>query len=272
MKTQPFESHQIVSPEQWLAARKEFLCEEKEFARARERLAEKRRALPWVKVDQNYVFASPNGRVTLADLFEGRSQLIVYHFMLAPGWEEGCRGCSFVSDHFDGALPHVNARGISFTAVSRAPLAEIERFKDRMGWKFPWVSSHGTPFNHDFGVTFAPEEHADGNKNYNYGSTPAMDEEMPGLSVFARNAAGEIFHTYSTYSRGLDPLINAYNLIDLTPKGRSEDTERPMNWVRHHDRYEFVADGPTRSDRIHADGSHSGSGETHDLVASSRPR
>lgn len=252
MKSHSFDHPTIVSPEKWLAARREFLREEKDFTHARERLAAKRRALPWVKVDQDYVFEAPGGRVSLADLFDGKNQLIVYHFMLAPDWDEGCRGCSFVSDHFDGALPHVNARDISFVAVSRAPLAEIERFRQRMGWKFPWVSSHGTTFNHDFGVTFTPEEYAEGNKSYNYGSTPAMDEEMPGLSVFARNAAGEVFQTYSTYSRGLDAVINAYNLIDLTPKGRDEDPERPMSWVRHHDRYE-TAPGLTRCDRIHAE-------------------
>jgi predicted dithiol-disulfide oxidoreductase (DUF899 family) len=253
MKNQSFESHRIVSPEQWLAARQEFLRAEKEFTHARARLAEKRRTLPWVKVNRSYLFESPAGRVTLADLFDGRSQLIVYHFMLAPGWDEGCRGCSFVADHFDGALPHVNARDISLVAVSRAPLVEIERFKERMGWSFPWISSHGTAFNADFGVTFTPEEFADGNKNYNYGSTPAMDEEMPGLSVFARNAAGEIFHTYSTYSRGLDAVINAYNLIDLTPKGRDEDPERAMSWVKHHDRYEPAPSAVTRCDRVHAE-------------------
>ena len=253
MKNQSFESHKVVSPEQWLAARQEFLRQEKEFTHARERLAEKRRALPWVKVEQNYVFEAPCGRVTLADLFRDRSQLIIYHFMLAPGWEEGCRGCSFVSDHFDGALPHVNAHDISFVAVSRAPLAEIERFKERMGWSFPWISSHGATFNRDFGVTFAPGEFASGNKSYNYGSSSAMDEEMPGLSVFARNAAGEIFHTYSTYSRGLDALINAYNLIDLTPKGRDEDPEMPMSWVCHHDRYDTATAVATRCDRNHAE-------------------
>ncbi|MFT3782711.1 MAG: DUF899 domain-containing protein [Nibricoccus sp.] len=231
-------SQKIVSPEEWLAARREFLREEKAFTHARARLAEKRRALPWVKVTKNYTFEAPGGRISLNDLFEGRSQLIIQHFMLAPGWEEGCRGCSFASDHFDGALPHLNARDISFAAVSRAPLVEIERFKDRMGWLFPWVSSQGTTFNQDYGVTFTPEEYADGNKNYNYGTTPAMDEEMPGLSVFTRNEDGEIFHTYSTYARGLDPVINTYNLIDLTPNGRNEDPERPMSWVRHHDRYE----------------------------------
>lgn len=241
MNAPSFESHRVVTPEQWLAARRELLREEKELTHARERLAQKRRALPWTRIDHAYQFESRTGRVTLGDLFDGRSQLIVYHFMLAPGWDEGCRGCSFVSDHFDGALPHINARDISFAAISRAPLAEIERFKERMGWSFPWVSSHGTTFNHDFGVTFTPEECADGNRNYNYGSGPAHAEDLPGLSVFARNSAGEIFHTYSTYSRGLDALINAYNLIDLTPKGRDEDPEAHMNWVRHHDRYESAA-------------------------------
>ena len=205
MKPNPLDQHPVVSPAHWLAARRELLHAEKEFTHARERLAAKRRALPWTKVASSYEFETPRGRVSLAELFGDRSQLIVYHFMLAPGWEEGCRGCSFVSDHFDGALPHVQARDISLVAVSRAPLAEIARFKARMGWTFPWVSSHGTTFNHDFGVTFAPEEYAEGNRNYNYGSTPAMDEEMPGLSVFARDAAGEVFHTYSTYSRGRVP-------------------------------------------------------------------
>jgi predicted dithiol-disulfide oxidoreductase (DUF899 family) len=240
MKTQSLESHAVVSPQQWLEAHREFLREEKEFTRARERLAQQRRALPWAPVDRNYLFETPGGQASLGELFAGRGQLIVYHFMLAPGWEEGCRGCSFVSDHFDGALPHVHARDITFVAVSRAPLAEIERFKSRMGWSFPWVSSQGTTFNRDFGVTFAEGEYVDGNKNYNYGSSAARDEEMPGLSVFARNAAGEVFHTYSTYARGLDAAINAYNLIDLTPKGRDEDPEAPMSWVRHHDRYDAV--------------------------------
>ena len=255
MSANPLESHPVVTAADWLAARQALLREEKEFSHARERLAEKRRALPWEKVDQNYTFETPDGRATLADLFGGRSQLIVYHFMLAPGWDEGCRGCSFVSDHFDGALPHVNARDISFTAVSRAPLAEIERFKIRMGWSFPWVSSNGTTFNRDFGVTFEAEEYAGGNRNYNYGSTEARDEEMPGISVFARTASGDIFHTYSSYSRGLDSLINAYNLIDLTPKGRDEDPEAPMKWVRHHDRYEVVSAGETRCDQITAESS-----------------
>jgi predicted dithiol-disulfide oxidoreductase (DUF899 family) len=253
MKSQSFESPKVVPPEQWLAARRELLRQEKEYTRLGDRLAQTRRELPWVKIEKPYTFESPHGRATLAELFEGRNQLIVYHFMLAPGWDEGCRGCSFVSDHFDGALPHVNAHDISLVAVSRAPLAEIERFKQRMDWKFPWVSSHDTTFNHDFGVTFSPEEYADGNTNYNFGSSAARDEEMPGLSVFARNAAGDVFHTYSTYARGLDSLINTYNLIDLTPGGRDEDPEAPMQWVRHHDRYESAAAPVTRCDQRLAD-------------------
>ncbi len=242
MKNNSFENPTLVSPEKWLAARREFLREEKEFSKLRDRLAEKRRALPWARVDQAYTFDSPAGRATLAELFEGRSQLIVYHFMLAPGWEEGCRGCSFVSDHFDGALAHVNARDTSFVAVSSAPLAEIERFKARMGWKFNWVSSHGTTFNRDFRVAFTPAEVEIGLADYNFGMNEIGAEEMPGLSVFARGADGGVYRTYSTYSRGLDLLINAYNLIDLTPRGRNEDSEAPMKWVRLHDSYGQPAD------------------------------
>ena len=241
MKTHSIENPTIVSPEKWLAARRELLREEKEFSKLRDRLAARRRELPWVKVDQPYVFESSSGRVSLAELFESRGQLIVYHFMLAPGWEEGCRGCSYVSDHFDGALPHLHARDVSFTAVSVAPLAEIERFKARMGWKFNWVSSHGTSFNRDFRVSFTPEEVKSGNADYNFGLGEIGAEEMPGLSVFARGADGAVYRTYSTYSRGLDQLIGAYNLLDLTPKGRDEDAEAPMKWVHHHDRYDHVA-------------------------------
>jgi len=231
----------IVSPEKWLAARREFLQEEKEFSKLRDRLAAHRRELPWVKVEPSYVFATPQGAASLAELFEGRSQLMVYHFMLAPGWEEGCRGCSYVSDHFDGAIPHLNARDVSFTAVSSAPLAEIERFKARMGWRFNWVSSHGTSFNRDFRVSFTPEEVEAGRADYNFGLNYVGQEEMPGLSAFARGADGAVYRTYSTYARGLDLLIGAYNLLDLAPKGRDEDTEAPMKWVRLHDRYDHAA-------------------------------
>lgn len=241
MKPSPIDPPRVVSSEQWLAARRAFLREEKEFNRVRDRLAARRRELPWLKVEKAYHFSSPGGRLSLADLFEGRSQLIVYHFMLGPGWEEGCLGCSFVSDHFDGALPHLGARDVSFAAVSRAPLDEILRFKARMGWNFNWVSSHETTFNHDHGVSFTAEEVEAGKPDYNFGLKKVMMEEMPGLTVFARDAAGTIYRTYSTYSRGLDLLIGAYNLLDLVPKGRDEDPEEPMSWVRHHDRYEHVA-------------------------------
>ena len=240
MKNNSIDNRNIVSPEKWLAARRELLREEKEFSKLRDRLAARRRELPWVKVDQPYVFESPKGRVSLAELFEGHSQLIVYHFMLAPGWEEGCRGCSYVSDHFDGALPHLNARDVSFTAVSGAPLAEIERFKERMGWKFNWVSSHGTSFNRDLRVSFTPEEVEAGKADYNFSLNEIGMSEMPGLSVFARGADGAVYRTYSTYSRGLDLLIGAYNLLDLVPRGRDEDAEAPMKWVCHHDRYAHV--------------------------------
>jgi predicted dithiol-disulfide oxidoreductase (DUF899 family) len=241
MKNNSIKDSTVVSSEKWLVARRELLREEKEYSKLRDRLAARRRELPWVKVDQSYVFESPKGRVSLADLFEGRSQLIVYHFMLAPGWEEGCRGCSYVSDHFDGALPHLNARDVSFTAVSSAPLAEIERFKARMAWKFNWVSSCGTSFNRDFGVSFTAEEVEGGSADYNFGPKKIPAGEMPGLSVFARGADGAVYRTYSTYSRGLDLLIGTYNLLDLVPKGRDEDPEAPMKWVSHHDRYDHVA-------------------------------
>lgn len=241
MKSHPIDHPTIVSAEKWLAARREFLREEKEFSRQRDRLAARRRELPWTKVEKPYEFDSTGGRVSLADLFEGRSQLIVYHFMLAPGWEEGCRGCSFVSDHFDGSLAHLEARDVSFTAVSRAPLDEILRFKARMGWNFNWVSSHGNSFNFDFRVSFTPDEVAAGKADYNFEVREIGDEEMPGLTVFARAADGTVYRTYSTYSRGLDLLIGAYNLLDLVPKGRDEDPEAPMSWVRLHDRYNQVA-------------------------------
>jgi predicted dithiol-disulfide oxidoreductase (DUF899 family) len=240
MSSASFEKPLAVSPEKWLAARRELLREEKDLLRQRDRLAAKRRTLPWMKVDRNYVFASPAGPITLAGLFEDRRQLIVYHFMLAPGWDEGCRGCSFVSDHFDGTLAHLGARDVAFTAVTSAPVDQIERFKARMGWKFNWVSSNGTTFNRDFGVAFTPEQVAAGEAEYNFGSNYIGDEEMPGLSVFARDTQGEIYRTYSTYARGLDLLIGTYNLLDLVPRGRDEDPETPMKWIRHHDAYAHV--------------------------------
>lgn len=232
------EPHKIVSRQEWTEARKAFLDKEKEFTRARDRLSAERRALPWVKVDKAYVFDTPEGKKTLAELFDGRSQLIVYHFMLGPDWEEGCPSCSFLADHFDGANIHLAQRDVTFVAISRASLAEIEAFKRRMGWRFPWVSSFASDFNFDFHVSFKEDEVGkDG--DYNYERQEIMSDEMPGASVFYKDATGGVFHTYSAYARGLDILVGAYNFLDLTPKGRDE-AELPwtMAWVRHHDRYE----------------------------------
>ena len=232
------QSHRIVSADEWTKARKAFLAKEKEFTQARDRLSAERRALPWVKVDKAYVFDTPQGKKTLAELFDGRSQLIVYHFMLGPGWEEGCQSCSYLADHFDGATIHLAQRDVTFLAVSRAPLAEIEAFKRRMGWKFPWVSSSGNDFNFDFHVSFKEDE-VGKNVEYNYERQEIDSDEMPGASVFYKDETGAVFHTYSAYARGLDILVGAYNFLDLTPKGRDED-QLPwtMAWVRHHYKYE----------------------------------
>lgn len=244
MKSTPTAQPKTVSSEQWLAARRELLRQEKEFTRQRDQLSARRREMPWVKIEKNYRFESPKGRVKLADLFGGHSQLIVYHFMFGPGWEEGCKSCSYVSDHLNPAVVHLAARDVAFAAISHAPLDEITPFKERMGWAFNWVSSHGGDFNQDFHVFFTPEEIADGNKvDYNFGFTEVPIEEMPGLSVFARDAAGTVYHTYSTYARGLDQLIGTYTLLDLAPKGRDEDPDATMSWVRHHDRYDHIAAG-----------------------------
>jgi predicted dithiol-disulfide oxidoreductase (DUF899 family) len=230
--------HQVVSQEEWLASRKALLSKEKEFTRLRDQLSAERRELPWVKVDKEYVFDGPDGKETLADLFDGRSQLIVYHFMFGPGWEQGCPSCSYVSDHIDGANWHLPHRDVTLLAVSRAPLPQIEAFKRRMGWGFKWVSSFGNDFNHDYHVSFTPDEMARGEVYYNYGMEEFPSEEAPGVSVFYKNPGGAVFHTYSAYARGLDLLVGAYNYLDLAPKGRDEaDLPWTMAWVRHHDRY-----------------------------------
>jgi len=230
--------HNIVSQEEWIAARKELLKKEKESVRFLDQLSVERGQLPWVKVDKNYVFDTPGGKVALADLFAGRSQLVVYHFMFGPDWQEGCPSCSFVSDHFDGALPHLAARDVTMVAVSRAPLGKIESFKKRMGWRFKWVSSYGDDFNADFHVSFTKEEIAQGTVNYNYTIQEFPSAEAPGLSVFYKDAAGGVFHTYSTYGRGVELLMGTYRILDLVPKGRDEDRLGfPMEWVRYHDRY-----------------------------------
>jgi len=229
----------IIARDAWLAERRALLAREKELTRLGDQIAMERRALPWVRVDKTYSFDAPHGRVTLADLFEGRRQLLVQHFMFAPGWEQGCPSCSFMADHADGMIAHLAHRDVTLVAVSRAPLAEIERFRNRMGWHFGWVSSNGSDFNYDFAVSFMPEEVAKGELDYNYGRWPFAYEEWPGLSVFYKDDAGELFHTYSTYGRGVEVMMGTYRLLDLTPKGRDESEDwYKMNWVRHHDRYE----------------------------------
>ncbi len=231
--------HRVVSRDRWVAERKTLLAREKELTRLRDQIAHERRALPWVRIEKNYVFDTPEGQRTLADLFEGRRQLLVQHFMFAPGWEQGCKSCSYMADHNDGANIHLAQRNVTLLVVSRAPLAEIERFRRRMGWQFKWVSSHGSDFNRDFGVTFTPEEMATGEVCYNYLMQPFPQEEAPGISVFYRDDAAHVFHTYSTYGRGVEVMMGAYSLLDLTPKGRDEDhLSHTMAWVRHHDRYE----------------------------------
>jgi predicted dithiol-disulfide oxidoreductase (DUF899 family) len=228
----------VVPSAEWLTARKELLRKEKEFSRLRDELGRQRRALPWEKVDKNYVFDGPRGQESLADLFAGRSQLIVYHFMLGPGWKEGCPSCSFLADTFDGVVPHLAHRDATFLAISRATLPEIEAFKKRMGWQFKWVSSNGNDFNFDYHVSFKPEQRG-GKVVYNYEMIDSAGEELPGTSVFYKNDAGEIFHTYSSYARGLDPMVGTYQWLDLTPKGRDEDgLAFSMAWVRHHDKYD----------------------------------
>jgi predicted dithiol-disulfide oxidoreductase (DUF899 family) len=237
------ESHKVVSHDEWIAARKAYLAEEKAFSRARDALARKRRELPWEKVEKNYVFDTPAGKQSLADLFGGKSQLIIYHFMLGPGWEAGCPSCSFLADHFDGAVIHLAQRDVSFVVVSRAPLSEIAAFQRRMGWRFKWASSFSNDFNQDYQVSVTPQEQAGGKVLYNYEFIENFpSEERPGASVFYKNAAGEIFHTYSTYGRGLDILIGTYHFLDLAPKGRDEEgLAWSMAWVRHHDRYDGAA-------------------------------
>src|SRR3984885_1736544 len=228
----------VVSHVEWLAARSEFLTKEKEFTRLRDDLSRERRTLPWEKVEKRYEFDSTKGKITLADLFDGRSQLFVCHFMFGPGWEQGCPSCSYLADHFDGSAIPLAHRDTTLAVVSRAPLAEIEAFKKRMGWKFQWVSSFGSDFNFDYHVSFAPEEKASGKVEYNYAKSEFPSDEAPGASVFAKDAAGEVFHTYSSYARGLDILVGTYNFLDLVPKGRDEDgLPSSMAWVRHHDRY-----------------------------------
>jgi predicted dithiol-disulfide oxidoreductase (DUF899 family) len=235
------QTHKIVSSDEWMKARVELLEAEKAFTRERDSLAERRRTLPWRRIEKDYVFEGPNGEVKLEDLFDGRSQLIVYHFMFAPEWETGCKSCSFWADHFEGPRLHLNARDTSFTAISRAPYAKLADYAERMGWQFKWVSSEASPFNYDFDVSFGK---ADGKiETYNYrprGDHPASGniQDLPGFSIFYKDEDGAIYHCYSAFSRGIDMLNGTYNLLDLTPKGRDEtELAYPMAWVRLHDQY-----------------------------------
>lgn len=231
------QDRRIVAEAEWLSARKDLLAREKEFSRLRDELSRARRALPWVEVNKEYVFDGTNGKESLADLFGEHSQLVVYHFMLGPGWGEGCKSCSYLADHFDGANWHLPHRDVSFIVISRAPLNEIETYQKRMGWRFKWVSSHANSFNFDYHVSFTPEEEKKNEVSYNYEQSEFMCEEMPGLSVFAKDDQGKIYHTYSTYARGLDQLVGTYTFLDLVPKGRDENPDSTMEWVRRHDEY-----------------------------------
>ena len=226
----------VVSRNDWLSARQDLLKAEKELTRLRDQLAERRLALPWVRIDRDYTFDTLDGPRSLADLFDGRSQLLIQHFMLAPGWKQGCRSCSFMADHTDGMNRHLAHHDVTMIAVSRAPLSEIERFRRRMGWQFPWVSSNGNSFNYDFRVSFTPDDVASGHVDYNFGQWQAVGEEWPGVSAFFKDEAGDVFHTYSTFGRGVEVMMGTYAMLDLTPKGRNE--VKGMDWVRHHDCYE----------------------------------
>ncbi len=228
----------VVSREEWIAARKEHLAREKALTRQRDQLSRERRELPWVRVDESYVFDGPNGKETLAELFDGRSQLLVYHFMFDPDWDEGCKSCSFWADNFDGIVVHLKHRDVTMVAISKAPFAKLDAFRRRMGWRFKWVSSAHTSFNRDYHVSFTPEEQERGPVDYNYEMRAFPSSEAPGISVFFKDSTGAIFHTYSCYARGLDMVNGAYHLLDLVPKGRDEaGLPYSMAWVRHHDRY-----------------------------------
>jgi predicted dithiol-disulfide oxidoreductase (DUF899 family) len=243
-KVSPLPPHRIASHDDWLAARLALLRREKELTRLRAQVAGELRALPWEST-KKYVFEGPHGKVEIGDLFGRRRQLIVYHFMLGADWDEGCKSCSYIADHIDATLPHLHARDTSLVVVSHAPYAVIQPFHKRMGWKFPWVSSAGSEFNRDFQVSYTESEIEAGGVPYNYTTMDFPHTEAPGLSVFAQRPDGKVFHTYSRYGRGLEDLMGAYTYLDFTPKGRDEEKlESPMEWVRHHDKYDAVPEGP----------------------------
>jgi predicted dithiol-disulfide oxidoreductase (DUF899 family) len=225
----------VVAHDEWLEARKALLAKEKEFTRLRDELSQERRDLPWEAVDKDYVFDGPKGKQTLSELFDGRSQLVVYHFMFDPEADEGCAHCSFWADNFDPNVVHLQARDVTMIAVSRAPLAKLAAYQERMGWSFHWVSSYENDFNFDYGVSFSPERQDAA--AYNYGSQSPSNAEREGVSVFAKDESGNVFHTYSAYARGIDLVNTAYNYLDLVPKGRDEEGRAPQFWVRRHDEY-----------------------------------
>ena len=234
------EKHRAVSHKAWIEARRKFLAKEKKFTRLRDELSRQRRALPWEKVEKQYVFDGPEGRETLPELFDGRSQLIVYHFMFAPDWDEGCKHCSFWADNFNGLGIHLNHRDVSFVAISRAPLEKLEAFKKRMGWSFKWVSSGQNDFNYDYQASFTPQEVESGAAFFNYSKSDVGVTDREGVSVFYKDPSSAVFHTYSSYARGIDMLNTAYHYLDLAPKGRDEDAlEFTQSWVRYHDKYEL---------------------------------
>jgi len=242
MSTTATVSRKVVSKSEWQRACADFLAKEKELTRMSDEVARQRRELPWTKVDKDYVFDSPHGKKKLWDLFGEHSQLATYHFMLGPDWTEGCKGCSYVTDHMDGAFEHLGGRDLSLVLVSRAPLTTIATFKKRMGWHLPWVSSGGNDFNRDFAVTFTKEEIDSGAKSYNFATRTPYSDENPGMSFFYKDPSGAIFHTYSVYGRGLDALLGTYVILDRAPKGRDEEgLNSPMDWVRHHDKYQPMA-------------------------------
>ncbi|MFB6457867.1 DUF899 domain-containing protein [Chitinophaga sp. Hz27] len=231
--------NKVVSAAEWELARKALLVKEKELTRHRDQIAADREAMPWVKLDKSYTFEGPDGKENLSDLFDGRSQLIIVHFMFGPDWEEGCPGCSFNADSIDGTLPHLNNHDVSLVVVSRAPYEKIRQFQQRMGWKFKWVSSFTSDFNYDFNVSFTPEQIAAGNTYYNYVKGEGAAPELPGMSSFYKDENGQIYHTYSAYARGTEIMVNTYNYLDIAPLGRNErqDGPHPMDWIRHHDKY-----------------------------------
>jgi predicted dithiol-disulfide oxidoreductase (DUF899 family) len=232
------EKHEVVSRENWIAARRQLLAKEKEFTRLRDQLSEQRRALPWERAEKDYVFEGPKGKETLAQVFDGRSQLVVYHFMFAPEAEVPCKSCSFWADNFNGIIAHLNQRDVTFVAISRAPLPKLQAFAKRLGWSFKWLSSGGNDLNYDYNVSFRPGDAGKGGASYNYKPTETTMADLPGISVFSRDAEGQVFHTYSCYARGLDMMNTAYHYLDLVPKGRDE-TELPhtMSWVKFRDLY-----------------------------------